>query len=82
MAHLPGSLDSLVSNISNSPGAFDDIREWCRIEYGGGVEKFELLTRKGVYPYSYMDSMERFAETVLPPRPSFYNDLKEEECSG
>jgi len=37
-----------------------------------------LLFAKGVYPYSYMNSRERFAETHLPPREEFYNDLTEE----
>ena len=42
---------------------------------------FEMLTRKGVYPYSYMDSFERFEETELPPREAFFNDLSKEGVS-
>ena len=38
-------------------------------------EAFELLTRKGVYPYAYMDSADRFKESKLPPKEDFYNDL-------
>ena len=30
------------------------------------LNKFELFLRKGVYPYEYMDSWERFKETSLP----------------
>ena len=33
--------------------------------YNGDLNKFILLLRKGVYPYEYMDSWERFNETSL-----------------
>ena len=29
----------------------------------GDLDKFVLLLRKGVYPYEYMDSWEKFNET-------------------
>ena len=38
------------------------------------LDKF-LLLRKGVFPYEYMDSWERFDETSLPPKESFYSEL-------
>ena len=34
-----------------------------------------MLLRKGVYPYEYMDSWERFDETSLPDKESFYSSL-------
>ena len=40
-----------------------------------------MLTRKGVYPYSYMDSFEKFEENCLPPRESFYDDLRKKHIS-
>ena len=40
-------------------------------------EHFDLVTRKGVYCYSYMSSFEKFNETELPPIHCFYNDLSE-----
>jgi hypothetical protein len=43
-------------------------------------EDFDALTEKGVYPYSYMSSFEKFEETQLPYIESFYNDLSEEDC--
>ena len=41
-------------------------------------DKFILLLRKGVYPYDYMDSWERFSETKLTDKKSFYNKLNQE----
>ena len=38
--------------------------------------KFILLLRKGVYPYEYMDSMDRFDETTLPNIETFYSKLQ------
>ena len=34
-----------------------------------------MLLRKGVYPYEYMDSWERFNETLLPDKEAFYSNL-------
>ena len=42
------------------------------------LNKFILLLRKGVYPYEYMDNWERFNETSLPNKESFYSNLKME----
>ena len=39
----------------------------------GDLNKFILLLRKGVYPYEYMDNWERFDETSLPDKESFYS---------
>ena len=38
----------------------------------------ELLMRKGVYPYDYMDSIVSFEETRLPSKGQFYNQHNEE----
>ena len=43
--------------------------------------KFELLLRKGVYPYEYMDSWKRFEEESLPDKESFYSKLNREGIS-
>ena len=49
---------------------------------GRTEEELDLLTRKGVYPYDYMDSWERFEETKLPPFDAFYSKLSGEGISA
>ena len=39
------------------------------------------MLRKGVYPYDYMDSWERFNETLLPPKKDFCSELTLEDIS-
>ena len=68
------SLDSLVNNLPEE--AFNNL-EGC---YKG--EKLSLVKRKGVYPYEYMDSLERLDETKLPPKEAFYSKLMGEGISN
>ena len=42
--------------------------------------KYELLTRKGVYPYEYMSSWDKFKE-FLPPMKAFYSKLNMSKIS-
>ena len=37
--------------------------------------KHRLLLRKGIYPYKYMDSFERFGEAQLLKKEKFYSSL-------
>ena len=47
----------------------------------GNLNKFILLSRKGVHPYEYMDSWERFNETLLPEIKAFYSSLNVEDIT-
>ena len=38
-------------------------------------KQYELLVRKGVYPYEYMSSWDKFEESQLPPIEAFYSNL-------
>ena len=40
-----------------------------------------MLLRKGVYPYEYMDSWERFDEASLPDKEDFYSRLNMEDIT-
>ena len=40
---------------------------------------YSFCNRKGVYPYEYMDNWEKFNETSLPGKESFYSNLNMED---
>ena len=50
---------------------FARIYEFCNRD----INKFILLLIKGVYPYEYMDTQERFDEKLLPNKKDFYSSL-------
>ena len=56
---------------------FANIYEFCN----GGINKFILLLRKGVYPYEYMESWERFDETSLHEKVAFYGNINMEDIT-
>ena len=47
----------------------------------GDLNKFFLLLRKGIYPYEYIDSWERFDENTIPPKEVFYSKLNLENIT-
>ena len=65
---MASSLDELASNLD------DDQRKNLR-KFHQDDEIFKLMRRKGVYPYQYMDSWDKFEETDLPPKEAFYSKL-------
>ena len=71
---LLASLDKLVA--ANRPEAFK-----ITAQYEPDHRKRQLLMRKGVYPYEYMASWERFEEAQLPPKEDFYSNLSGEHIS-
>ena len=54
---------------------FSNTYEFCN----GDINKFILLLRKGVYPYEYLDSWERFDETSLTDKNVFDRQLNLED---
>ena len=67
------SLDKLVNNLPKN--AFNNVKRYQ------ADDKLSLLTRKGVYPYEYMNSPEKLTETQLPPKEAFYSRLNGEGIS-
>ena len=39
------------------------------------------MLKKGVYPYEYMDSWEKFNETSIPDKDVFYSKLNSEDIT-
>ena len=45
------------------------------------LNKFVMLFRKDVYPYEYMDGWDKFNETSIPSKESFYSNLTMENIT-
>jgi hypothetical protein len=73
---LPVSLESLVDN-QDGLQAFPSLLSKCNSK-----EEAELLLRKGVYPYDYMDSFDKFDESSLPSNEEFYSTIKKNIFRG
>ncbi|CAH0562755.1 unnamed protein product [Brassicogethes aeneus] len=70
---MAGSLDKLASYLEEFPNLKSQFSELPD-------EQFKLLTKKGVMPYDYIDSFNRFNETRLPDIEKFYNKLEKKPC--
>ena len=70
---MSSSLDKLVTNLPAGALKYTSKRFQ--------KEKLNLMTRKGIYPYDYMDSFEKFNKTELPTKEEFYSILNNEHIS-
>ena len=66
-------LDNLAKNLP------DEAFKYTKQEFKN--EQFNLMKQKGIYPYDYMDSFNRFNETQLPKKQDFYSILNNEHIS-
>jgi len=67
---LISSLDKLASYLNK-----DKLRIMQREFFKLSAENFDLFTRKGIFPYEYIDCFEKLEDTCLPRRESFYSSL-------
>jgi hypothetical protein len=80
---LSTSLEKLVLNLAREGSEkFTHLHQYIEKKNPGFIEeKLKLLMCKGVYPYEYMDSEEKFDETHLPERLAFYSSIDEQGIS-
>ena len=57
-------LDSLTNNLVHRGRKLIGFEDYTD-------EQYDLLTRKGIYPYEYMSSWDKFEEVQLPPIEAF-----------
>jgi hypothetical protein len=74
---LNSSLSSLVENLTKSCDTMFD--KFVHTLKNLGCN--ELLFSKGIFPYEFFNSLEKFKEPCLPPREAFYSQLNEQELS-
>ena len=70
---MGSSLDKLVNNLPK-----DDLKYTSKVFKG---KKLNLLSQKGVYPYDFMDSFEKFDQTKLPTKDQFYSILNDQHIT-
>ena len=73
MEFMISSLDALVKNLLGND--FKYLFQECI------GDLLELVNQKGVYPYEYVDSYEKFFENKLPDRCELFKSLKDEFSS-
>ena len=73
-AFMSSSLDKLAGNPEDRDFIYTK-------DYFTGPVQFNLMKRKGVYPYDYMDSFSKFNDTELPQREDFYSLLTDNNIS-
>jgi len=71
---MPSSLDKLSKNLQRDQ--FVNLKK-----YFGDEKKFDLVRRKGVFLYDYVDGLEKLKEEKLPPKETFYSRLNDEDIS-
>ena len=70
---MSSSLDKLVSNLPK-----DDLIYTSKAFKG---KRLDLMSQKGVYPYDYMDSFEKFNEKALPTKDQFHSILNDQHIT-
>ena len=70
---MASSLDKLTANL-------DEASFQCVKRFFHG-EQFDLVRRKGVYPYDYIDSITKLSEVKVPPKELFYSELNHSHIS-
>ena len=61
------SLDTLVNNL--------DEKDFANTSKFYNKKQMKLLKRKGVYPYEWLDSIDKLSETQLPSKEAFYSKM-------
>ena len=70
---MSSSLNKLVSNLPK-----DDLINTSKVFKG---KRLNLMSQKGVYPYDFMDSFEKFNQTELPTKDQFYSILNDQHIT-
>lgn len=81
--HTTSSLEGLVDSLEPSTISNEEfIEKFKPMVDIFGLKKAKLLSKKGIYPYEYMSSFEKFKETKFPSKIKFYSKLRGENITN
>ncbi|XP_051168850.1 uncharacterized protein LOC127286461 [Leptopilina boulardi] len=72
---MASSLDKLASYLTNYNIVNSEFQAY-------DMDKIQLLTRKGIFPYEYLDCRLKLNEEQLPPIEKFYSTLNDSNISN
>jgi hypothetical protein len=67
---MSSSLETLTENLKNT-----EMKSFRHTSKYFPAELLDLVTRKGVCPYDYVDSFSKFNDICLPTKAQFYSQL-------
>jgi hypothetical protein len=83
LGFMNAPLEKLVANMRKGCKTIRELRKAFpnTSKYFTNDMQFNLMTKKGVYAYDFMNTYEKLNYPGLPPRKEFYSKLSESRCS-
>ena len=83
---LPSSLDKLVECLRSGKkydlSKFNYTKKFIKDKYRNITDdELKLIIQKGIVPYEYMDSFDKYNDSCLPPMECFDSTLNNEKCT-
>ena len=76
IAFMNTSIEKLVKDLSDSCESIQQLRETFKYtsEHFTNDEQFKAMTKKGIYPYDYIDNYNKMSDDKLPSIDKFYSN--------
>ena len=68
----------MASSLKRLASYLNEADKFITRKHCDSMDEFKLLTKKGVFPYEYVDSWEKPADEQLPSKTDFYSKLNNE----
>ena len=78
LAHMNSSLANLVENLKNTGQDTHQVFQHMSREFPC-ADKFEMLLRKGTFPYQYLNCPQALQSCQLPPKDFFEKNVEESD---